>query len=72
MLMSTTIDFKICSITDVPGIALVVAQNEDAFSFLTEEEDMAYLPDGSVPLAYDKVGDFISDAEHADFCAALF
>ena len=32
---------------------------------LTEEEDLAYLADGSVPLDTDKVGDFISDAEHA-------
>ena len=70
--MSTTVDFKILSQTDVPGIALVVAQNEDAFSYLTEEEDFGYLPDGSVPLAYDKVGDFINDAEHAQYCAALF
>ncbi len=42
-----------------------MAQNEDAFSYLTEEEDLAYLADGSVPLATDQVGDFISDAEWA-------
>ena len=45
-----------------------MAQNEDAFSYLTEEEDRAYLADGSVPLATDQVGDFISDAEHAHLC----
>ena len=45
-----------------------MAQNEDAFSYLTEEEDLAYLADGSVPLATDQVGDFISDAEHAHLC----
>ena len=42
---------------------LICIQNEDAFSYLTEEEDMAYFADGSVPLATDQVGDFISDAE---------
>ena len=69
--MAISFDFHIISRTDVPGISLVVAQNEDAFSYLTEEEDLAYLADGSVPLDTDKVGDFISDAEHAQFCAAL-
>lgn len=69
--MAISFDFHIISHTDVPGISLVVAQNEDAFSYLTEEEDLAYLSDGSVPLDTDKVGDFISDAEHAQFCAAL-
>ena len=63
--MSITYDFKIISDTQVPGISLVMAQNEDAFSYLTEEEDLAYLADGSVPLATDQVGDFISDAEWA-------
>ena len=60
--MSTTVDFQIISQTEVPGISMVVAFNEDAFSYLTEEEDLAYLPNGSVLLATDKVGDFISDA----------
>ena len=69
--MSYSVDFQIITETDVPGISLVVAQNEDAFSYLTEEEDLAYLSDGSVPLDTDKVGDFISDAEHAHLCAAL-
>ena len=63
--MSVTFDFQIISETQVPGISLVMAQNEDAFSYLTEEEDLAYLADGSVPLATDQVGDFISDAEWA-------
>ena len=71
MHMSNCVDFQIVSVTDVPGISLVIAQNEDAFSYLTEEEDMNYLQDGSVPLATDQVGDFISDAEHAQFYAAL-
>ena len=71
MHMSNSVDFQIISYTDVPGISLVVAQNEDAFSYLTEEEDLAYLADGSVPLDTDKVGDFISDAEWSHFSSAL-
>jgi len=66
--MSLTFDFQIISDTQVPGISLVMAQNEDAFSYLTEEEDLAYLADGSVPLSTDLVGDFINDAEHAQLC----
>ena len=66
--MPITFDFKIVRDTQVPGISLVMAQNEDAFSYITEEEDLAYLADGSVPLATDQVGDFISDAEHAHLC----
>jgi hypothetical protein len=69
--MSINFDFQIISRTDVPGISLVVAQNEDAFSYLTEEEDMAYFQDGSVPLATDQVGDFISDAEWAHMSSQL-
>mgnify|MGYP006872155263 CR=1 FL=1 len=69
--MSTTIDFQIISDTLVPGISLVVAQNEDAFSYLTEEEDYTYLKDGSVPLVNEAIADFIFDAEQAQFSAAL-
>ena len=69
--MSYSVDFQIITTTDVPGISLVVAQNEDAFSYLTEEEDMTYFQDGSVPLSTDKVGDFISDAEWAHLSSAL-
>ena len=69
--MATSFDFHIISRTDVPGISLVVAQNEDAFSYLTEEEDLTYLADGSVPLDTDKLGDFISDAEWCHFSTAL-
>ena len=71
MHMSNCVDFQIVSVTDVPGISLVIAQNEDAFSYLTEEEDLAYLADGSVPLATDRVDSFIHDAEQAHLCSAL-
>ena len=60
--MTTTFDFTIIAQTDVPGISLVVAQNEDAFSYLIDEADMTVLQDGSAPIASDLVGDFVSDA----------
>ena len=69
--MATSTDFQIIARTDVPGISLVIAQNEDAFSYLTEEEDLAYLSDGSVPLATDRLDSFIHDAEQAHLCSAL-
>ena len=59
--MTTSVDFQIIAKTDIPGISLVVAQNEDAFTYLTEEADMTILANGSAPLATDLVGDFISD-----------
>lgn len=69
--MATTYDFQIISRTDVPGISLVVAQNEDAFLYITEEEDMTVLGNGTAPLATDRVGDFISDAGLAHMCCDL-
>lgn len=69
--MAITYDFQIISRTDVPGISLVLPQNEDAFTYITEEEDMTCLPNGSVPLATDKVGDFISDCGWEHFSCDL-
>lgn len=68
--MSITYDFQIIG-SGIPGLSLVVAQNEDAFSYLTEEVDMTILRDGSAPLASDLVGDFINDAEWAHLCSQL-
>ena len=67
--MSVQFDFTIISDTSVPGISLVMAANEDAFNYLTEEEDYITLKDGSAPIRTDAVGDFISDAEQAHFCS---
>ncbi len=66
--MSTTFDFQIIATTQVSGMSLVIAQNEHAFSYLTDELDMPTLPNGSAPVFSDTVGDFISDAEHAHLC----
>ncbi len=69
--MTTTYDFQIIANTDVSGMSLVVAQNEDAFSYLTQEEEFGYFQDGSVPLSTDRISRFIVDAEHAQLSAAL-
>ena len=63
--MATSFDFQIISDTLVPGISLVIAQNEDAFNYLTDEEDYSYLQDGSVPIVNDVLNTFVSDAERA-------
>ena len=42
-----------------------MAQNEDAFSYLTDELNYHIMEDGSAPVFTDDVGDFISDAEQA-------
>jgi len=60
--MSITFDFQIVSNTSIPGLSLVMPQNEDAYNYLTEEADIAVLADGTAPLFTDNVGDFISDA----------
>ena len=70
MYMSVQFDFTIISDTSVPGISLVMAQNEDAFKYLTDEEEYTTLKDGSAPIRTEFVGDFISDAEHAHFCSS--
>ena len=60
-----TFDFQITSNTSLDGISLVMAQNEDAFSYLTDELNYHIMEDGSAPVFTDDVGDFISDAEQA-------
>ena len=69
--MATSVDFQVIVRTDFPGISYVVAQNEDAFSYLTEEEDMPYSDDGTVILPTSQVGEFISDAECCHYSSAL-
>ena len=66
--MSITFDFTIVSGTPVDGVSLVMAQNEDAFSYLTDELKYTTLQDGSAPIWNEMVGDFISDAGQAHLC----
>jgi hypothetical protein len=62
--MSVTFDFKIVS-SNLSGISVIEAQNEDAFVYLQEEAHMTIFPDGSSVLFDERVGDFINDCEHA-------
>ena len=67
--MSVNFDFEIidCS-RDLQGISLIVARNEDAFRYLTDEADLPIMDDGTAPLPTEYVGDFISDASWAHLC----
>lgn len=63
--MSVNYDFTVVSDTPISGIALVMAQTEEAYNYIVDELEYTTLSDGSCPLFTDKVGDFISDAECA-------
>ena len=65
--MATSYDFTIAD-TGLPGVSQVVPQNEDAFSYLVEETLLTVFQDGSTVLFDERLGDFISDAEHAHLC----
>ena len=65
--MSITYDFEIVG-TNLSGVSLVCAQNEDAFRFLIDEAHFTVFSDGSAALFDENVGDFISDAESAHLC----
>ena len=75
--MSIIYDFAIISDTPVAGIALVQAQNEDAWNYLHDELGFETLSDGSAPVWKDTVGDFIltlvalSSPAHAELDAQL-
>ena len=68
--MTVTFDFQISG-TPVPGVYKVMALNEDAFSYITDECDMATLPDGSAPISDTKVAHFIETSEQAQLCSVL-
>ena len=69
--MANTVDFKIISDTQVEGMSLIYAQNEDSFKYLDEEMHMIIMNDGASPIFHDLVGDFISDAEHAHMVSVI-
>ena len=68
--MAVTYDFQIIG-TTVPGVYKVMSMNEDAFSYLTDECEMATLPDGSAPLSDTKVAHFIETSEQAHLASVL-
>ena len=45
--MSVNFDFEIIDRSGVAGISLIVARNEDAFRYLTDEVDMCIMDDGT-------------------------
>jgi hypothetical protein len=66
----TTYDFQIFD-TELLGVSLVCAQNEDAFRYLVDETEYSVFDDGTTPIFEERIGDFISDAEHAHLCCEL-
>ena len=68
--MSITYDFTIVS-TNINGISAVMPNNEDAYNWMTQEAHLSSFPDGSTILFDERVGDFVSDAGHAQMCCEL-
>ena len=68
--MSISYDFKLIN-SGVAGMSLVMAMNEDAFSFITDEADMTTIADGSAPLDNNRLSDFIDIAERAHLSCAF-
>ena len=64
-----TYDFTIID-TNIAGVSKIVPQNEDAYQYLVEETQLTVFQDGSTALFDERVGDFISDASHAQLCCA--
>ena len=62
--MSVTFDFTLVS-SGVPGMSLVMAQNEEAFETITGEFDMAVIASGGAPLDNSRLSDFVHLAESA-------
>ena len=63
--MAITYDFTIVSDSFINGLSLVMPMNEQAYEYVSTELEYSTLKDGSVPLFTEVVGDFISDAAHA-------
>ena len=63
-------DFQIVE-SNISGISQVIAQNEDAFRYLVDEAHFTVFSDGSAALFDERIGDFISDAGHAQLCCEL-
>ena len=68
-LLATTFDFTIVN-SNISGISQIIPQNEDAYNYLVDEVHYTVFRDGSSALFDERIGDFISDAEHAHLCCA--
>ena len=69
--MSVTYDFKIIGQSGIDRISLIEAQNETAYQFITDEENLATLPDGCAPVFDKSINGFIQDAENAHLTCVL-
>ena len=69
-LLATSFDFEIIG-SNISGVSQIIPLNEDAYSYLVEETMYTVFADGSTALFSERVGDFISDAEHAHLCCAM-
>jgi hypothetical protein len=62
--MTINYDFTLIS-SGVPGMSLVMSQNEDAFEFITGEADYFTISNGAAPLDNNQLSDFVHLAERA-------
>ena len=62
--MSVSFDFTLVS-SGVPGMSLVMAQNEEAFVCITDEFDMTTISNGGAPLDNSRLSEFVHLAESA-------
>ena len=62
--MSVSFDFTLVS-SGVPGMSLVMAQNEEAFETITGEFDMTTISNGGAPLDNSRLSEFVHLAESA-------
>ena len=69
--MSVTYDFKIIGQSGIDRISLIEAQNETDYQFITDEENLATLPDGCAPVFDKSIDEFIHDAENAHLTCVL-
>ena len=63
------VDFKLISAGKYTPV-LVMAYNEDAYNFLTEDCPVTPVSGGYVEMSPNDAGDFLSDAHHAHFSCA--
>lgn len=65
--MSITFDFKIIR-SSISGLSQIEPQNEDAFTYLTDEMKYTIMSNGVAPLFDDEVDSFVTKASWAHLC----
>ena len=64
--MATSVDFTVISTGKYTPVR-VMAYNEEAYRFLTEDCPVTPVSGGYVEMPLDDAGDFLCDAHHAHF-----